>query len=394
MLNRRNWRYFDYWLLIAIIAITAGGVAMIYSAARNDSEIARTPVDQTITALAGLLLLLVLALIDYSLFRSFTAVLYLGTLVALVLVLVPGIGVVQNGAQRWFRFAGFDVQPAELGKLTLGLSMAGFISSREGKGGYLKTVILSLLLITPCVGLILAQPNLSSAIIILFMWLAMVFVGGLKNNHAAVMSAVGLTMLVLVVLLHYRVQDLCLRPVLDRATGKLIECKGIIPAYQLQRVAILFNGDTPDPDGNDYQSRQALTALGAGGITGQGFGLGGQTQGRFLPARHTDFIFSVIGEELGFVGCLAFISGLLFVIIRTLAAAWKSHDTYGRLLCVSVAAVFFLQTYTNIGMQVQLLPVTGVVLPFVSYGRSNLIAQLVAIGLVQSVAMRHKRLQF
>ena len=394
MLDRRNWRYFDFWLLAAIILIAAGGVAMIYSAARNDTEIARTPVDQTITALAGLLLLLVVALIDYSLFRSFSATMYISTLLALALVLVPGLGVSQNGAQRWFRFAGFDVQPAELAKLTLGLAMAGFISSREGKGDYLRTVFLSFLLIAPCVGLILAQPNLSSAVIIVFMWLAMIFVGGLKNSHALVMAAAGGLMLLVVILLHFQVQDLCIRAVRDQETNKIIECKGIIPAYQINRVSALLSGDTPVTDGSDYQSKNALTALGGGGLTGQGFGQGGQTQGRYLPARHTDFIFSVIGEELGFVGCMVFIILLLFIIFRTLAAAWKSHDTFGRLLCVSVAAVFFLQAYTNIGMQVQLLPVTGVVLPFVSYGRSNLISQLVAIGLVQSVSMRYKRLQF
>ena len=396
MLERRNWRHFDFWLIAAILVLTAGGVAMIYSSARNDSEISRTPVDQTITALAGLLLLLLLSLIDYSLFRSFTFLLYGGTLLALALVLVPGLGVAQNGAQRWFRFAGFDVQPAELAKLTLGLAMAGYISSREGKGSYLKTVFWSFILITPCIGLILAQPNLSSAVIILFMWLAMIFVGGLRNSHAAVMTLTGVVMLLVIVLLHFRVQDLCLRPTpaKDKSSGRVTDCLGIIPEYQISRVQALLNGDQPVSDGSDYQSKNALIALGGGGLTGQGFGQGGQTQGRYLPARHTDFIFSVIGEELGFVGCVVVIGLLLFIIFRTLLAAWKSHDTFGRLLCVSVAAVFFLQTYTNIGMQVQLLPVTGVVLPFVSYGRSNLIAQLVAIGLVESVSMRYKRLQF
>jgi rod shape determining protein RodA len=167
---------------------------------------------------------------------------------------------------------------------------------------------------------------------------------------------------------------------------------GLIQEYQINRLEQML-GINVAP-GETYQADQALVALGSGGWVGAGFGQGQQSQLRFLPVRHTDFIFSVIGEELGFVGAMAFIGLLAFIIFRALRAAWVARDTFGRLMCVSIAATLFLQTYTNLGMQVGMLPVTGVVLPFVSYGRSSLLMALVAIGLIESVAMRHKRLEF
>jgi rod shape determining protein RodA len=200
------------------------------------------------------------------------------------------------------------------------------------------------------------------------MWLAIIFVGGLARQHAAVMLIAGLAMVVLVIQL------------------------GLIQNYQVDRIEKALNINVQA--GEKFQSEQALIALGSGGWLGQGFGQGQQSQLRYLPVRHTDFIFSVIGEELGLVGSLVFMALLMFIILRSLRAAWIARDTFGRLLCVSVAAVLFLQTYINLGMQMGLMPVTGVVLPFVSYGRSNLLAAMAAIGVVESVVMRYKKLEF
>jgi rod shape determining protein RodA len=162
--------------------------------------------------------------------------------------------------------------------------------------------------------------------------------------------------------------------------------------YQLRRIELLLG--LVDEQGANYQSEQALIALGNGGLLGQGWGAGQQTQLRFFPVRHTDFIFSVIGEELGFVGAMIFIALLVFIMLRAIRVATIARDTFGRLLCVGIAATLFLQTYINLGMQVGLMPVTGVVLPFVSYGRSSLISVMVAIGIIESVAMRYKKLEF
>ncbi len=366
MPDRRLWRHFDYWLLAAIVLLLMGGVAMVYSASRGDPVIERTPTDQAITALAGLVVLLIIAVIDYTLLKNVSWAFYVVTLASLGAVLV--IGTERFGARRWFELGGFDIQPGELAKLALGVVLARFVADRQGRRPYLETVILSGLLLLPCVGLIMLQPNLSTAVTLVFMWLAIIFVGGLERQHAVIITVAALAMVFLVIQL------------------------GLIQDYQVNRIEQLL-GINVAP-GEKYQTEQALIALGSGGWFGAGFAQGQQSQLRFLPVRHTDFIFSVIGEELGFVGAMIFVVFLGFVIYRALRAAWIARDTFGRLLCVSIAAVMFLQTYINLGMQVGIMPVTGVVLPFVSYGRSSLITALAAIGIVESVAMRYKKLDF
>jgi rod shape determining protein RodA len=366
MAEKRLWRHFDFVLLIGLVILLMAGTAMVYSASRGDPLIERTPTDQAITALVGIVILLVIALVDYTLFKNIAFGIYV--LVVLSLVAVLFIGAERFNARRWFEFGGFDVQPAEVAKLLLGIVLAKFVADRQGKRPYLETILLSFLLILPCLILILRQPNLSSAVIILFMWLAIIFVGGIERQHLLIMSVTALGMVFLVLQLH------------------------LIQDYQIKRFELQLGINVEA--GENFQSDQALIALGSGGWLGQGFAQGQQSQLRFLPVRHTDFIFSVIGEELGLVGALGFIGLLMFIIYRTLRAAWIAHDTFGRLLCVSIAAVLFLQTYINLGMQVGLMPVTGVVLPFVSYGRSNLLAAMAAIGVVESVAMRYKKLEF
>lgn len=366
MLERRLWRHFDFLLIIALVVLIIAGTAMIYSASRGDPLIERTPTDQAITALIGLVLLLILSLIDYTLYKNTALGMYVLVVAALAAVLF--VGAERFGARRWFEFAGFDVQPAEVAKLFLGIVIAKFIADRQGKRPYFETVILSFLLVAPCLVLIMRQPNLSSAIIILFMWLAIVFVGGIERQHILIISVSAIAMIVLVWQL------------------------GLIEEYQINRFEQLL-GINVEP-GDRFQSEQALIALGSGGWLGQGFAQGQQSQLRYLPVRHTDFIFSVIGEELGYVGSLVFIALISFIMYRTMRVAWIARDTFGRLVCVGVAAVIFLQTYINLGMQVGIMPVTGVVLPFVSYGRSNLIVAMAALGVVESIAMRHKKLEF
>ncbi len=366
MPDKRLWRHFDYLLLIGMILLLIAGIAMIYSASRGDPQLVRTPIDQAITGLLGLVVLLAISIVDYTLYKSVAIPIYAVTLLSLVAVLF--VGTERFGARRWFVFGGFDVQPGEVAKLTLGIVLAKFVADRQGKRPYFETVLLSFLIILPCLVLILRQPSLSSAFIILFMWLAVIFVGGIERQHVVIISIAAVAMVLLVVQL------------------------GLIQPYQIDRFQQLL-GINVAP-GDKFQSDQALIALGSGGWLGQGFGKGQQSQLRFLPVRHTDFIFSVIGEELGLVGSLVFMLLLMFIIYRSLRAAWLARDTFGRLLCVSIGAVLFLQTYINLGMQVGIMPVTGVVLPFVSYGRSNLLAAMSALGIVESVVMRYRSLQF
>jgi rod shape determining protein RodA len=365
-MSSRLWRHFDYPLLIGMLVLIGAGAAMIYSASHGDPQIARTPIDQIITGFAGLIVLMILSIVDYQLLKNFSLILYGIVVLSLLAVLV--VGAERFGARRWFEVGGFDVQPAEVAKLLLGVVLAKFVADRQGRRPYLETVALSLVLVLPCEILILRQPNLSSAVIIFFMWLAIIFVGGLRSQHIYIMAITAVVMALMVIEL------------------------GLLQDYQIKRFEQLLGINVTQ--GDTFQSDQAIIALGSGGWVGQGFLQGQQSQLRFLPVRHTDFIFSVIGEELGFVGSGGFILMLAFIIYRSLRAAWIARDSFGRLLCVSIAAVLFLQTYINLGMQVGIMPVTGVVLPFVSYGRSNLLSAMAAIGLVESVAMRYKKLEF
>ncbi len=366
MPDKRLWRHFDYVLIIGLVLLLIAGTAMIYSASRGDPQIEHTPVDQAVTALFGLVLIIVVSMVDYTLLKNIAGGIYIAVLLSLVAVLL--VGTERFGAKRWFEFGSFDVQPAEVAKLLLGIVLAKFVADRQGKRPYLETMALSFLMIVPILALIMRQPNLSSAVIILFMWMAIIFVGGIERQHLVVLAITAIAMVFLVVQL------------------------GLIQSYQVSRFQQLLGINTQP--GETYQSDQAIIALGSGGWLGQGFGQGQQSQLRFLPVRHTDFIFSVIGEELGLVGGLVFILLLGFIIYRSLRAAWIARDNFGRLLCVAIASVLFLQTYINLGMQVGLMPVTGVVLPFVSYGRSDLLSSMVAIGMVESVAMRYKKLEF
>lgn len=366
MFDARLWRRYDWSLFAVVMALIAFGIAMIFSATRGDPQIDRVWIDQATTAVVGLFVLVIASVFDYTLLRNFAPFLYIGIVVALAAVLI--IGTERNGARRWFDLGGFDLQPGEVAKLVLTIVLAKLVADRQGRRPYLETILISLLLVAPCVALILLQPNLSTALTIVFLWLVIVFVGGVERRHVAIMAIAGIAIVLIVTQLPSFQQ------------------------YQLRRIELLLG--LVEEQGANYQSEQALIALGNGGLLGQGYGLGQQTQLRFFPVRHTDFIFSVIGEELGFIGSMIFIALLAFVILRALRAAIIARDTFGRLLCAGIAATLFLQTYINLGMQVGIMPVTGVVLPFVSYGRSSLISVMIAIGIVESVAMRYKKLEF
>jgi len=391
MLDRRIWRQFDWLLFVSVIALLIIGVVMIFSATQRDPVIRDLWLDQAFTAVGAVFVLLILAAFDYALLRNITPILYALTLGMLVAVLF--IGQESFGARRWFRLPGFDLQPGEVAKVLLIIVVARFIADREGRRPYLETILLSGLLVLPCVGLIMLQPNLSTALTIVLLWIAMVFVGGLAREHVTLLGGAAVALL-LAFLVVSRLPSETL-PTNDPTAAapaavspNPASSAGLIRSYQLRRIEnLLFGGQ----QGENYQSDQALIALGSGGMLGKGLLKGTQTQYGYFPVRHTDFIFSVIGEELGFAGTALSLFLLFIVIMRSLWAAFRARDSFGRLLCVGVAAVLFLQTYINIGMQVGWAPVTGVVLPFISYGRTNLIVVMLAVGIVQSVVTRHRR---
>jgi rod shape determining protein RodA len=364
MNDRRIWRHFDYVLLAATIIVVVFGVAMIYSATKDSPELGNYAWDQAVAVVVGLILLLVVAAFDYRLLASVHRSVYLVTIGVLVATSI--IGHYRLGAQRWLSVGNFVVQPSEFAKILIIIVMAKFLADRQRNVDKLRTVLLSFVLIAVPVILIYDQPDLSTAIALLIAWAVMVVIAGMRPLH---MALLGGTLLISLPAVWLNIQD-----------------------YQRDRILLFL--DPSRDEFAQYNIDQALIALGSGDWFGQGFGSGIQTQGRFLKVRHTDFIFSVVGEEMGMVGAALLMLLIVIIILRAIRAAELARDPFGRLIAVGVATTIAFQAVVNIGMNMGLSPVTGVPLPFISYGRSSLVALLVGVGLVESVVMRHRKLEF
>lgn len=365
-MNRETWRHFDFLLLGAVAVLTIFGIAMINSAIAGNENLAELIPRQVIFAGLGFVVLLLTASVDYHLWSSVSRLLYV--LIAAMLGLVRIIGGASFGAARWINAGLVNIQPSELAKIVMILVLADFFARHHHRIRDLGWVFRSLLLTLGMVFWIFIQPDLSTSIVVMVIWFALLWASGLQFRHLMVFASLGL--------------------IAATAGFPLLE------DFQQQRVfTFLF----PDPEarfGNNYNVTQALITIGSGGLLGQGYGQGNQTQLRFLKVRHTDFIFSALSEEFGFVGAVAVLLLLGFVIWRCLRAARLANDTFGALIAYGVAALIFFQGTVNVAVNLNLIPVTGLPLPFVSYGGSSLLSLLLGIGLVQSVLLRQKSLDF
>jgi rod shape determining protein RodA len=258
------------------------------------------------------------------------------------------------------------VQPAELAKILIIIILARFLADREQDMEKLGTILVSLGVVAVPMFLIYVQPDLGTALTLAAIWAAMIWMAGLRLRHLFLLVAGGLAILPLVWL---NLED-----------------------YMRQRL-MLFVDPGANPD-SYFNVHQALVSIGSGGWTGKGLTHGTQSQLHFLRVRHTDFIFAVTAEELGFLGAMAMLALLFFLLWRVLRVAGQSRDTFGRLIAAGVAGLVLFQTAINVGMNLGLMPVTGIPLPFVSYGGSSFLTLMLGMGLVESVAMRHKKLEF
>jgi rod shape determining protein RodA len=359
------WRHFDVWLLAAVAILTISGVAMIRSAIGGNENLAELVPRQAIYGLIGLVVLLLTAAIDYRIWSALARPMYIFVIASLGLILAAGV--VGFGSARWFNVGVATIQPSELSKILMILVLANYLSRNEQDIHQPKILIRSLIVVGFPALLVFLQPDLSTAIVLGVIWLALVWAAGAKPRHLMVIAAIAL------------ITPLLAWPFLED--------------YQKARV-ITFA--FPDPDaqfGATYNVNQALITIGSGGLVGQGYNSGTQVQLRFLKVRHTDFIFSAMSEEFGFIGALVFIAGFSFVILRCLRAARIARDSFGSLVCYGIAILLGFQGFFNIAMNLQLLPVSGLPLPFFSYGGSSLFASLLAIGLVESVILRHKQIE-
>ncbi len=316
--------------------------------------------------LIGALLAYGTTLIDYRLLRAYTPLIWLASVIGLVIVLIPGLGSEINGARAWISLpGGFQFQPAELAKIAIIVGIAMIMADRENAHDDPSDldVVKALAIAAVPVLLIIAQPDLGTVLIISAAILAMIGASGAPSRWV-----IGLLILAVI------------------GVFTAIQT-GAVSQYQIARLQS-FVDPSADPQATGYQLRQSRITIGSGGILGKGLFNGPQTNGRFVPEQQTDFIFTVAGEELGFIGCSVILALYLLLFIRAFAICRRSSDLFGRLVCIGVIAWFIFQTFENIGMTMGLMPMTGVPLPFLSYGGSSMFANLIGIGLLQNVHSR------
>jgi rod shape determining protein RodA len=362
------WRQFDWLLLGLTILLTVFGILMIRSAtlgAIDPDLIARVP-NQIRYGVISIVIMFLLAALDYRLLGGISGWLYVlmvGLLIAVLLFGTTGDGGITQG---WLNL-GIPVQPAEIAKILVIVTLGTLLANRYERIDKLTTLGWSLIHIGIPAALIVAQPDLGMTIVFGFMWFVMVWAAGLRIRQIVIA-----VMTVLIAL-----------PVAAPIVWSQME------QYQRDRI-LSFISEESDPDAA-YNIRQARISIGSGGLFGEGYANGSQNTGRFLRVRHTDFIFAVIAEEFGYVGGLVVMVLLGIVIARILRGARLAVDPLGSLICYGVAAFVFFQTFVSIGMNLGLMPVTGLTLPFISSGGTSLLSTLAGIGLAQSVIMRRAR---
>ncbi len=364
--DRQFFKHFDLWLFGATVLLSVIGILMIYSAtACIDAEPldwGSTAIKQLLYLCGGVVAMFALTFVDYRLYAAMRWPIWLGTLG--MLAVVSAIGVITHGAQRWVDLPFFRFQPSELSKLLLVLVVAKFMADHAEQMSQWRYLVASFAFVAAPMALIYLQPDLGTSIVLALTWGVMALASGMRPRDVLIAAGVFLI-----------------------AAPFLFET---LQPYQQQRIETFLNPDL-DPLGAGYNVVQARIAIGSGGIQGLGFCSGTQSQLRFLRIRSTDFIFSVIGEELGFFGALFIVVLTAFILIRMIRVAELARTPYGKLVVVGLVAVIFMQSFVNLGMNVGLMPVTGIPLPFVSAGGSSLITLLMAEGVVQSILIRHQR---
>ena len=364
IIDRSLWRHFDRPLLFAVLLLCGIGIAMTYSATSTTIDLADYWQRQLVFTLLGAIALISAALFDYRHLELLAQPSYFFLLVSLVAVYL--FGEVKSGAQRWLDLGITDVQPTEAGKFLLIVFFAWYLSRFQERIRSLPYLLAAVILLILPLILVYIQPDLGMTVTMAFISGTLILINGVRLVHILMGAAA--------VVASWRV------------------LQGTLQDYMLERIEI-FLDPSSNPDAA-FNVQQALISIGNGGWLGMGWGEGTQNKLHFLRVRHTDFIFSVISEELGYVGTVLVLVLLFFVIWRLIRIADVAQDQFGRLITLGVAALIFFQTFVNVGMNLAILPVTGMTLPFLSYGGSSLVSLMLAVGLAQSVIMRHRKMDF
>lgn len=373
--DRRSsfWRDLDWVLLVSAIAVTILGSILVWSASRADMASESDPQSylkrHVINVVVALGLGFIASRLSYRWLHAYTPVLYGAAFVLLLLPFVPGIGVTIAGARAWIDLpGGLTLQPSEFMKIAVILMMAVLLSERVDieSEPTTKDVVLSLLAAAVPVGVILLQNDTGTVLIMGAISISIVAVSGVKTRWLVGLIASSVAVVLIAIQL------------------------GLLKEYQVERLTSFIAPDS-DTAASAYNANQARIAIGGGGWSGTGLFEGPQTQGKFVPVNESDFIFTVSGEELGFIGSFLIIALLGIIMWRAALIAWRADDRYGRLVATGVLAWFGFQTFENIGMTLGIMPITGIPLPFVSAGGTSMMAVWIAVGLLQTVRLHGAR---
>lgn len=373
---RRYWRNLDIPLILAVFGLFLLGLFVIYSA--SATRLINLNTDpfyyvkrQVIAATVGLVGLIVILSVDYRVWRRWTKIGYLLSVLLLGATLI--MGKVAQGSQRWFRLGGFNLQPSELAKLITIVILAHYLENPGNVKG--KKILNPFLLIAVPMALIILQPDLGTSIVFIGIVFAMTYIAGGNIRHLGLIALVGIVFATTAIVLSY------------------YEVIKLIQPYQLRRLLVFINPYI-DPTDSGWNVIQSMIAIGSGGFLGKGYLNGTQSQLHFLPANHTDFIFSVAAEEFGFVGASAILLVYAFLIWRGIKIAVLAKDRFGTLLAVGCVSYFVCHLIINIGMTIGIMPVTGLPLPFLTYGGSTLMTSLMVIGVLLNVGLRRQKIMF
>ena len=363
----------DISMLITVAAIIALGLVVLDSAAsiKTNNYVER----QLLFVAVGVSSIFIFLKFDYSALKNYSSKLYIVALILLVAVLI--FGVKRGGAKGWFALpSGMTLQPAEFCKILLILSYAQFLSVRRESLNTIQELIPCFLFMVPPVLLLLIQPDLGSALVYIFIMIGMLFMAGANRKILFGLFGGGTIALILYLIGVWKFDIWC-----------------PLEKYQLNRFLVLFDPSL-DPQGAGYNVIQSKIAIGNGGLTGEGLYMGSQSTGAFLPEQWTDFIFAVLAEELGFIGAGTLLILYAFLLYRGLHAAMMSKDLYGTLVAAGIVSMYLFHILENAGMTMGLMPVTGIPLPFVSYGGSSTLTNLVGIAILQNIYIHRERLMF
>ena len=367
-LDRRLLKNLDFTLLFVTLAIVAFGCTMIYSASKGGRAGEGYVERQLMWAVIGFIAAAIVASIDYGVFHRISGKLYAINIALLVAVLVAGA--TSKGAQRWIGFGPARIQPSEFAKVILIVALASFLVKRLEKIRSFETFAMSFMYLAVPMALIFKQPDLGTSLVVIAIWLTMLFVMGTDIKNVLLFIGVCAVMGFTVFHVH-----------------------GLLKDYQKNRL-VSFVDPAADPRGSGYHVTQSRIAIGSGQLFGKGFLGGTQRELRFIPEQHTDFIFTVVGEELGFVGSVALLILYFLLVWRGLYIMSATEDTVARAIAAGVVGMFLFHIVVNMGMTLGIMPVAGVPLPMFSYGGSSLMANLMAIGLLEGISMRRHRIAF